>query len=186
MAATLELRSEDGDSIMTEDVDEATVGAVKASAATGFGAVKSTTKLDQHDSMLDHGDASGPDDDVADDSSSEVDAQESGDVFAVQPSTLFAGPSGASDVSASTPTTATAPASASLAPSLEPAFPVCDFGDRLGYTYFSAPVPTADQLNIAHSHTDTHWLTVDQDLTYLSFFKDTGPVSVVILPVHAS
>lgn len=73
-------------------------------------------------------------------------------------------------------------ASTSTAPwpgaNTRPSGPMCEFGDRLGYTYFSKPVPTAEQLNAIHKHTATFWLTVDNDLTYLSFFKDTGPVSL--------
>lgn len=68
-------------------------------------------------------------------------------------------------------------ASTSSSTNVRPSGPVCEFGERLGYTYFSKPVPTADELNTAHKHTETFWLTVDNDLTYLSFFRDTGPVS---------
>ena len=59
---------------------------------------------------------------------------------------------------------------------VRPVGPVCEFGDRLGYAYFAKPVPTPQQLNAAHKHSETFWITVDNDLTYLSFFRDTGPV----------
>lgn len=78
---------------------------------------------------------------------------------------------------ASTSSSAAAPGVAPPGVNLRPSGPVCEFGDRLGYTYFSKPLPTAAQLNTAHRHTETFWLTVDNDLTYLSFFRDTGPVS---------
>lgn len=114
----------------------------------------------------------------------------------IDPSTLMystSGPpvastSGTSGLSAAATASSivTAATSTSKAPSTSrlssttntrPSGPVCEFGERLGYTYFSKPVPTADELNAAHKHTETFWLTVDNDLTYLSFFRDTGPVS---------
>lgn len=118
----------------------------------------------------------------------------------IDPSTLlYAGPHGASSTSGSpiastsgtsglaststTPSTAKASkhtstsTSTSSSANIRPSGPVCEFGERLGYTYFSKPVPTAEELNTAHKHTETFWLTVDNDLTYLSFFRDTGPVS---------
>ena len=69
-------------------------------------------------------------------------------------------------------------ASPSASQHFRPLVAVCEFGDRLGYTYFGKPLPAADALNAAYRHTDTHWFTVDHDLTYLSFFRDTGPLNV--------
>jgi len=77
-----------------------------------------------------------------------------------------------------TPSTST---TATQTPRMRPSGPVCEFGERLAYTYFSKPVPTAAHLNSVHSQTNTFWLTVDDQLTYLSFFKDTGPVGATYL-----
>lgn len=92
--------------------------------------------------------------------------------------------SGTSGLAAARPTASTSKAtstSTSTASRTRPAGTVCEFGERLGYTYFAKPVPTAEELNSAHKHTETFWLTVDNDLTYLSFFRDTGPVSCVFI-----
>lgn len=133
-----DLHSEDGDSIMTDEVEEgATTSGVRIvyEAATAAGQ---------------DADTSGYEDDAA------VNA--------------LAGPSTSRDGTPTTP-------GVFVGANVHPSGPICEFGDRLGYTYFAAPVPTADQLNLAHRQTDTFWLTVDNDLTYLSFFRDTGPVS---------
>lgn len=91
--------------------------------------------------------------------------------------TAAASTSTAEDATITPATTSTRPSATRLASTnIHPAGPVCEYGDRLGYTYFSKPVPTADDLNTVNKHTQTFWLTVDNDLTYLSFFRDTGPV----------
>jgi len=77
----------------------------------------------------------------------------------------------------SVPNPSTSSTAAAATPRMRPSGPVCEFGERLAYTYFAKPVPTAAHLNSVHSQTNTFWLTVDDQLTYLSFFKDTGPVS---------
>ncbi|KAK9897117.1 phosphatases II [Cystobasidium minutum MCA 4210] len=100
------------------------------------------------------------------------------------------GTSGLASQGASASTSGGAPSTAKAArvvststttANIRPSGPVCEFGERLGYTYFSKPVPTAEELNTAHKHTETFWLTVDNDLTYLSFFRDTGPLNVACL-----
>jgi hypothetical protein len=59
---------------------------------------------------------------------------------------------------------------------------VLRYGDRLAFTYFKAPAPTPQQLNRQES--DIFWLTVDHQLVYLSFFADTGPVSIYFPFLH--
>ena len=126
MSSKVELHSEDGDSIMTDEVEEAGVeGDVEGDQASSSGSGSSIQNT------------------IAD---------------SAQP----------------------VPSTSAPMPNLHPAGPVCEFGDRLGYTYFAKPTPTAQQLNSAHKTTETFWLTVDNDLTYLSFFRDTGPVRSVI------
>jgi hypothetical protein len=71
-------------------------------------------------------------------------------------------------------------ASTSLSPApsgLVPTGPILRYGDRLAFTYFAAPTPQPQQLNRPES--DVFWLTVDHQLVYLSFFADTGPVSIL-------
>lgn len=58
---------------------------------------------------------------------------------------------------------------------LKPAGPVCQFGNRLGFTYFPKPAPPAEQLNSGNE--DEFWFTVDDQLLYLSFFQDSGPLN---------
>ncbi|GAA6019976.1 hypothetical protein JCM11491_006729, partial [Sporobolomyces phaffii] len=83
-----------------------------------------------------------------------------------------------------------------------PSGPICAFGSRLAYTYFPAPAPLPDQLNAARpappaptaseSSTSTspttapspsltggdYWFTIDDQLVYLSFFQDYGPLNI--------
>ncbi|GAA5978918.1 hypothetical protein JCM11641_000094 [Rhodosporidiobolus odoratus] len=72
---------------------------------------------------------------------------------------------------------------------LKPSGPVCSFGNRLAYTYFPQPAPRAEVLNAltpgraggeagAGADQGVHWFTVDDQLQYLSFFQDYGPLNV--------
>ncbi|GAA5956529.1 hypothetical protein JCM3765_003473 [Sporobolomyces pararoseus] len=94
--------------------------------------------------------------------------------------------------------TTTAANSRSIRP--EPSGPICAFGSRLGYTYFPSPAPHPDQLNqplSSHSSTSTstststatstetgvtgggdYWFTIDDQLVYLSFYQDYGPLNI--------
>ncbi|GAA5915806.1 hypothetical protein JCM6882_006104 [Rhodosporidiobolus microsporus] len=74
---------------------------------------------------------------------------------------------------------------------LKPSGPVCTFGPRLGYTYFAHPVPREETLNALSSSGATPggegggggvlWFTVDDQLQYLSFFQDYGPLNIACL-----
>jgi hypothetical protein len=66
-----------------------------------------------------------------------------------------------------------------------PAGPVLSFGPRLGYTYFAHPAPRAEVLNALTPGSEgdggdegIYWFTVDDQLQYLSFFQDYGPLNV--------
>lgn len=69
-----------------------------------------------------------------------------------------------------------------------PAGPVLSFGPRLGYTYFANPAPRAEVLNALTLGSSggegdggdegIYWFTVDDQLQYLSFFQDYGPLNV--------
>ncbi|KAG0144068.1 hypothetical protein CROQUDRAFT_80351 [Cronartium quercuum f. sp. fusiforme G11] len=61
-----------------------------------------------------------------------------------------------------------------------PIGPICAFGPRLAFTYFSNPIPDPNKLNAIPS-TDTYWFTIDNLLVYLSFFQDTGPLNCACL-----
>lgn len=75
--------------------------------------------------------------------------------------------------------TATNPSSSTSAASLQPSGPVCSFGARLGYTYFTTPSPRPEVLNQLQG--DIHFFTVDDQLVYLSFFQDSGPLNAACL-----
>ncbi|GAA5977913.1 hypothetical protein JCM5350_006264 [Sporobolomyces pararoseus] len=70
----------------------------------------------------------------------------------------------------------------------EPSGPICAFGSRLGYTYFPSPAPHPDQLNKSTTTTTTttggeggvgdYWFTIDDQLVYLSFYQDYGPLNI--------
>jgi len=80
----------------------------------------------------------------------------------------------------------------------EPSGPICAFGSRLAFTYFKSPAPHPDQLNNNSSNTTTlspgitstgttsgtgegggdFWFTIDDQLVYLSFFQDYGPLNI--------
>lgn len=160
-----ELRSEDNDSIMTDDVD---IDGVVVALGSGEG------DLDVED-------------DEEDDEEGDVDAGAEADAEGEGPQSpldgnyhsLSATPT-APIASTSTSTFVSTSTSSNHRVNLRPSAPLCEFGDRLGFTYFAKPLPTAAQLNHAHRHgSETYWLTVDNDLTYLSFFRDTGPVSTL-------
>lgn len=83
-----------------------------------------------------------------------------------------------------------APATASALPT--PAGPICLYGPRLGFTFFTHPAPSPDSLNTATppglAATDdanlgggAYWFTVDDQLLYLSFFMDSGPLNAACL-----
>lgn len=73
--------------------------------------------------------------------------------------------------------------------------PVCNYGPRLAYTYFTttsttttttagtatrhASPPNAEQLN--QSQDEIHFFTVDDQLVYLSFYQDSGPLNAACL-----
>ncbi len=57
----------------------------------------------------------------------------------------------------------------------KPGGPICQFGNRLAYTYFARPAPAAEVLNDGNE--DEFWFTVDDQLLYLSFFQDSGPLN---------
>ncbi|GAA5882676.1 hypothetical protein JCM16303_006539 [Sporobolomyces ruberrimus] len=70
-----------------------------------------------------------------------------------------------------------------------PSGPICAFGSRLAYTYFPHPAPLPEQLNNPSSgpvmtpSTDgasqgEYWFTIDDQLVYLSFFQDYGPLNI--------
>lgn len=153
------LRSEDCDSIMTDEVE------VLATAAPAPGMVAASSQL-----LLDEQEEADDDEDVE---------EEDAPVASTSAIPIGAEPSSPTGLAAS-PRPATSKEGVAITPAqaanLRPG-PVCEFGDRLAYTYFKKPVPTEAQLNTAYGHTPTYWFTIDDDLTYLSFFKDTGPVS---------
>lgn len=80
-----------------------------------------------------------------------------------------------------------------------PAGPLCTYGPRLAYTYFKSPAPRPETLNAASGRARTkglgggggdddagddvenHWFTVDDQLLYLSFFQDSGPLNAACL-----
>ncbi|GAA5845160.1 hypothetical protein JCM9279_005457 [Rhodotorula babjevae] len=87
---------------------------------------------------------------------------------------------------------------APAADDLKPSGPICSFGPRLAYTYFAQPAPRAELLNaltpgapaaasvaaspegVAAAVADegVHWFSVDDQLVYLSFYQDYGPLNV--------
>ncbi|KAM0751085.1 phosphatases II [Meredithblackwellia eburnea MCA 4105] len=68
-----------------------------------------------------------------------------------------------------------------------PLIPPCLYSQRLGYTYFKHPIPVPDTLNNwedsqpQNSPERSHWFTVDDQLLYLSFFQDSGPLNAACL-----
>ena len=76
-----------------------------------------------------------------------------------------------------------------------PSGPICNYGSRLAFTYFLSPAPHPDTLNaevpvwpVAGTATpggsgprEVHWFTVDDQLLYLSFFMDSGPLNAACL-----
>ncbi|KAK4052552.1 cell division control protein 14 [Microbotryomycetes sp. JL221] len=62
---------------------------------------------------------------------------------------------------------------------IKPSGPVCEYGPRLAYTYFSQPVPSQHVLNACQQ--DVHFFTVDDQLVYLSFYQDSGPLNAACL-----
>ncbi|GAA6044358.1 hypothetical protein JCM8097_008406 [Rhodosporidiobolus ruineniae] len=80
-----------------------------------------------------------------------------------------------------------------LARQLKPSGPICHFGSRLAYTYFPHPAPRQDTLNALtpgrapgegaaaqgdEGEQGVLWFTVDDQLQYLSFFQDYGPLNI--------
>ncbi|KAI5476543.1 cell division cycle 14 [Pseudohyphozyma bogoriensis] len=66
------------------------------------------------------------------------------------------------------------------ASSLDPVGPLCSYGPRLAYTYFSDPAPSSDELNEKKGEGE-YWFTVDDQLVYLSFYEDKGPLNAACL-----
>ena len=80
--------------------------------------------------------------------------------------------------------------------SIPPSGPVCTYGSRLAFTYFPGRALGEDELNAADAHahapspsTSTaataggggggnHFFTIDHELVYLSFYKDSGPLNI--------
>ena len=162
------LRSEDSDSIMTDEVE------VVATASPRVGGRAGERQLVLEDNDQDEEDEDEEAAPVASTSDIPIGAEPSSST-GLPSSPRPATPNAGVEVVGTTSSH-----SANLRPG-----PVCEFGDRLAYTYFKKPVPTEAQLNAAYAHTPTYWFTIDDDLTYLSFFKDTGPVSglCIISPI---
>lgn len=72
-----------------------------------------------------------------------------------------------------------ASASAVAAAPLSPSGPICAYGSRLAYTYFPSPAPRAEVLNQLQG--EVHFFSVDDQLVYLSFFQDSGPLNAACL-----
>ncbi|GAA5991902.1 hypothetical protein JCM10908_002263 [Rhodotorula pacifica] len=76
----------------------------------------------------------------------------------------------------------------SMSKVVQPTGPVCSFGPRLAYTYFKAPAPRPDTLNALTASDEVdpsqpggggiYWFSIDDQLVYLSFFQDYGPLNV--------
>ncbi|GAA5880411.1 hypothetical protein JCM8547_007896 [Rhodosporidiobolus lusitaniae] len=102
------------------------------------------------------------------------------------------------------PRTATSSSTNPHAQELPPSGPICSFGSRLAYTYFPSPAPRASVLNAItqgrppadasrasgtaggghrgqEGEQGVHWFTIDDQLQYLSFFQDYGPLNVACL-----
>lgn len=85
-----------------------------------------------------------------------------------------------------------------------PLGPICSYGNRLTFTYFNSTsstsnsTPTPEYLNSNYSKFilgaipnssasgnniigGTHWFTIDDQLLYLSFFQDSGPLNAACL-----
>ncbi|KAK4047913.1 cell division control protein 14 [Microbotryomycetes sp. JL201] len=62
---------------------------------------------------------------------------------------------------------------------VRPSGPVCEYGPRLAFTYFSQPAPAQHELNAVQQ--DAHFFTVDDQLVYLSFYQDSGPLNAACL-----
>lgn len=62
---------------------------------------------------------------------------------------------------------------------LQPSGPICAYGSRLAYTYFPTPAPRAEVLNQLQQ--EVHFFSVDDQLVYLSFFQDSGPLNAACL-----
>lgn len=77
------------------------------------------------------------------------------------------------------PIASTSGASVAPAEQLSPSGPICAYGSRLAYTYFPAPPPRAEYLNQLQE--DVHFFSVDDQLVYLSFFQDSGPLNAACL-----
>lgn len=64
-------------------------------------------------------------------------------------------------------------------PVLSPSGPICTYGPRLAYTFFPSPAPRPEHLNAVDAN--VHFFTVDDQLLYLSFFQDSGPLNAACL-----
>ncbi|KAM0789116.1 hypothetical protein ACM66B_003171 [Microbotryomycetes sp. NB124-2] len=62
---------------------------------------------------------------------------------------------------------------------VRPSGPVCEYGPRLAFTYFTQPAPSQHDLNACQP--DAHFFTVDDQLVYLSFYQDSGPLNAACL-----
>lgn len=78
------------------------------------------------------------------------------------------------------PTDADGDSLLSRPPALTPSGPICTYGPRLAYTFFPSPAPRPEQLN-AVEDSMVHFFTVDDQLLYLSFFQDSGPLNAACL-----
>lgn len=93
------------------------------------------------------------------------------------------------DLPSPTPTTPhhhDADADSGMIPAI-PRGPMCSYGPRLAYTYFDNPTPRPETLNRTNStdvddpNLNLHWFTIDDQLLYLSFFQDSGPLNAACL-----
>lgn len=76
--------------------------------------------------------------------------------------------------------------SSSASSRVQPSGPICSFGPRLAYTYFKSPAPRSEILNSLTAAAESrdadpgaiYWFSIDDQLVYLSFFQDYGPLNV--------
>ena len=87
---------------------------------------------------------------------------------------------------AAVPTPAGRKTTTSSSNRVQPSGPICSFGPRLAYTYFKSPAPRSEILNSLTAAAESrdadpgsiYWFSIDDQLVYLSFFQDYGPLNV--------
>lgn len=55
----------------------------------------------------------------------------------------------------------------------------CEFGPRLGFAFTNEPVP--EQSDDAAEDDEDYYFTIDDQLLYLSFYRDSGPLNAACL-----